>query len=133
VVQKVGNGKYVTPVMGEPLQKGTWKKAKKHDQPAYCGDSLVSHLITKFKKFGWTNSSSWDKDHVGRWGTFLSVRDAIDVDLINNFVDDGGYRFPTFVVKCEIKGDVHMSRFDGLPTFLSTHIRVVEEVGERYN
>ena len=32
-VQKVGNGKYVTPVMGETLFKGSWKGAKEYPTP----------------------------------------------------------------------------------------------------
>lgn len=130
-VQKVGNGKYITPVMGEPLYKGSWKGAKSYTPPSEMDSytDLVRLLKDSLKfKFGWYHSSShWDGNHAGMWGTFKDFRDAKNASLVSNFTD-GVARFPTIVVKCEIRGKVKSSKYQHYPTYLSSQIRVVEEV-----
>jgi hypothetical protein len=126
VLQKVGNGKYVTPVMGEPLYKGTWKKAKSYPDPHLI--NLIDALKTKYPTRRFAGSSQWSSNHTGRWGSFKFKKDALSSNLINNFVSETGVRYPKVIGKCEIKGDVSESKYAHHPTYLSTHLRVVEEV-----
>ena len=128
VVQKVGNGKYVTPVMGETLYKGTWKKAPKIkvDENQNMRD-LIILITTKYAKKYWVCSSLWDRNHLGRWGSFKSIGSAKGASLTNNFMDSNGETYPALVVKCEIRGKVHESSYKWHPTYLSEQIRVVEE------
>jgi hypothetical protein len=125
-VQKVDNGKYATPVMGEPLYKGSWKGAKKYER--YGCSALIKYLKTKFRKDFWPTSSPWTRHHVGRWAAFKTFNDAKNADLVSNFLTDNGYKFPTIVVKCEIRGDVSAGSFEGCDTYLASQIRVVEEL-----
>lgn len=132
-VQKVGKGKYVTPVMGEPLYKGSWKGAKSYKKPEIEGlwtGGLIYSLNTKFQKAAWVNSSEWVKHHVSKWASFRSFRDACSADLVSNFSQSGycSDRYPTLVVKCEIRGDVDKGNYKGMDTYLSSQIRVVEEI-----
>ena len=133
-VQKVGNGKYITPVMGETLYKGSWKGGKSYNNPGWniFATKLVNSLKTKFTKSAYANSSKWTEHHVGRWTSFKYLKDAVEADLVSNFISDMG-RFPTFVVKCEIRGEVSSALFSAADTYLSTQIRVVEEVKEILN
>lgn len=127
-VQKVSNGKYVTPVMGEPLYKGSWKGAKSYDR--VNDNALIISLKTKFTKRYWACSSLWAEHHVSRWATFKTLRDARNADLASNFVSVGGDVFPTIIVKCETRGDISEGSYEGCKTYLASQIRVVEEIAE---
>ena len=132
-VQKVGNGKYITPVMGETLYKGSWKGAKAYPAPSDDDSykSLVKLLqgILKFETIYFASSSKWDGNHVNMWGSFKNLKDASWASLNSNFKDGpNGKIFPTIIVKCEIRGIVNSSTYTRFPTYLSSQIRVVEEL-----
>ena len=132
-VQKVGENKYISPVMGESIPFNKWKKApniesKLRDRSvALC---LIYRIKRKHKLFRSASSSKFEKHHNCRWGVFSSVDDAIDADLTSNFAVDkfGMEQYPTVVVKCELKGKVSSANFNYIDTYLVSHIKIIEEV-----
>lgn len=131
-VQKIGEGRYVSPVMGEPMKVGEWKKAPKRPRLAKQGyTDMVDYIKRAVRKKYGAGSSAWTAHHDGMWGVFKLKKDAQKADLISNFVDKKDAQYPTVVVRCEIKGIVHSSQFDGGDdTFLASHIKIVGEVGK---
>lgn len=131
-VQKIDEGRYVSPVMGEPMRLGEWKKAPKRPKLYDSGFIDMVDLIKRsVRKKHYAGSSSWTAHHDGMWGVFKLKKDAQKADLISNFVDKKDDIYPTVVVKCEIKGIVHSSQFHGGDdTFLASHIKIVGEVGK---
>jgi hypothetical protein len=139
-VQKVGDGKYVSAVMGEPLKLNTWKKAPKRDKIRdTLGDSSTC-LIRKLKRAHRTktfsSSSEYLEHHDGMFAAFKVESAAFNADLISNFVKPKlktkvqpklPSLYPTIIVKCEVKGTVHASSFLGKETYLSEYLKVVEE------
>jgi len=131
-VQKVGEGKYISPVMGELMKLDVWKKAPKRpklEENRYV--DLVDVLKRPYSKANYVSSSSYTSHHDGMWGSFKTKGDAVRADLINNFGKREGstvVRFPTLVVKCEVKGTVHASQYHGYDTYLCEYLKIVEEV-----
>lgn len=134
-VQKIAEGKYVSPVMGEPMKLGEWKKAP--SRPTFedehgRGDSMINFLKRSVAKKFWPGSSVFSSRHDGKWGVFQFYADAKQADLVSNFVTKEGKLYPTVVVKCEIKGEVHQSAYSGLATYLASHIKIVGESGKAH-
>jgi hypothetical protein len=126
VVQKVGPNKYISPVMGEPIPFNKWKKAPERKLKRSVV-ALVERINTKYKTRFCVGSSIYYQRHDGKWGSFKNEFDAFRSFLTINFIDKNGLYFPKVIVKCEIKGIIHASVFSGNPTFLSSHIKIVEE------
>ncbi len=134
-VQKVGPNNYISPVMGEPIPFDRWVKApdlkKKFNRKSFGWQSLVKFIKRKYPKKGWANSSAYTSKHVGKWGVFKYKKDAIAADLTSNFENPKTFKiFPTVIVKCEIKGSVDEGSYNGFPTYLASHLKIVAEVGK---
>lgn len=135
-VQKVGDNKYISPVMGEPMPFGEWLKAPSRDIEVVAKKAggqryydLINLIKRKWKKKGYAGSSSFDSLHNGMWGSFAYQVDAKNADLISNFMDTKTHDdFPTVVVKCEVKGTVHETRYTRYDAYLTSHIKIVEEL-----
>ena len=114
-VQKTGDNKYISPVMGEPMSFGRWKKATIHEKPKDGSISFV-HLVKRIHiKYYGANSSPFTSFHNGKWGVFEHKEDARMAHLVSNFgvkSKNKNYptKFPTVVVDCEIKGVVHKGK-----------------------
>ncbi len=133
VVQKTGDGKYVSTVMGEPLKLGQWKKAPSRSVPK---DRFFHHGTTDMvewlkrsvlKKYS-ACSSPFSEHHNGKWGVFKYKKEAENSYLNDNFMDKDGEPYPQVIVKCKIKGVVHKSKYSGKDTFLASHIMIEKEV-----
>jgi hypothetical protein len=134
-VQKVGENQYISPVMGEPIPFNKWKKAPKLEEKfnIECDSSaLIDQIQRKYTKRYWTCSSPFSKKHSGMWGVFANLGDAEEADLVSNFMmKESGFEcelYPTLIVKCEIKGTVHKSKYEYRDTYMASHIKIVEEV-----
>ena len=132
-VQKIGEDKYISPVMGEPMSFGRWKKATEHNRPEDRSCPFVDSVKRIHKKVLNANSSPFISVHNGKWGVFEYIRDARMAYLVSNFGvksknKDYPTKFPTVVVECEIKGVVHKSMYNQDSTFLASHIKIVREV-----
>lgn len=138
-VQKVGEGKYLSPVMGQPMTLGKWQKApsrnletllSKSSYPAGKDVDLVRVLNRQWKKKIFASSSAFSHHHNGMWGSFKYRTNAKQADMTSNFVDPKKHDlpYPTVVVKCQVKGIVHKGLYTGKPSFLSSHIMIVEEI-----
>lgn len=126
-VQKIGKDEYVSPVMGEPMKRGKWKKAPtRRNQDLFYGD-MIDYIRRRIRKDRWAHSSRYTDHHNGRWAAFKDLEDAKYVDLVSNFVDKSDNAYPAIVVKCEIKGIVDQARYSSMNTYLASHIRIVCE------
>tara|TARA_R110002074_G_scaffold51396_2_gene130024 strand:+ start:28401 stop:28892 length:492 start_codon:yes stop_codon:yes gene_type:complete len=138
-VQKTGDNKYISPVMGEPMSFGKWKKATIHEKPKDGNVSFVKSVKRIHRKVLTANSSPFTSFHNGKWGVFEHKEDARMAFLVSNFGFEENciirpnrppfmMAFPTIVVECEIKGVVHKGMYNQDSTFLASHIKIVREV-----
>ncbi len=132
-VQKLPDGSYVSPVMGEPIRLGEWKTAPKRKKAKYSFVSLVK-LLKRKGVAPHPISSQFEDLHNGKWAAFEKLRDAHDCSLVSNFGDgdtsDDGFfdRFPEVTIKCQIGGEVHKAEWSGYPTYLASSLKAIEEV-----
>ncbi len=133
VVQKTGDGKYVSTVMGEPLKLGQWKKAPSRSLPldrffCHADFDMVDWLKRSVRKKYSAHSSAFSNQHNGKWGVFKYKKDAQRSNLTDNFMDEYNKPYPQVIVKCKIKGVVHKSKYSNKDTFLASHIMIEKEV-----
>ena len=136
LMQKTSDGKYVSCVMGEPIPFGVWHQAPRRKASKYdTGKPLIS-LLKRTLDTRYPKSSRWSNHHNGRWASFEVKERAMYCGLVSNFIDASKRTswmednlLPTVVVKCQIGGRVDSSKWSGHSTYLSSSIKIVEEIG----
>lgn len=133
VVQKIGPGRCVTPIMGQLIVKDKWNKAKDLRSSITNNnkrDSLINRLRIRFKnvfKSCDLNSSEFSEHHRGKFGTFKTFCGANGSNIRENFVDEGGNTYRRVIIKCEVKGKIHRTSYMYHPTYLCQYLKPVEE------
>lgn len=138
-VQKIGEGEYISAVMGEPMKIGVWKTApKRKRENIYCkGFETLARVFFKKRKKKldkvtcktWVTSSMFEEHHNGKWASFANFLDAERANMVSNFSRPDGCGYKTVVVKCQVGGEVHKASWNNNPTYLSSAIKIVEEIG----
>lgn len=135
-VQKIGEGKYISAVMGEPMKMGVWKTAPKRKNIRGNTGSLFKVLFKlrnpKNVRLNYMpKSSAFEEHHNGKWAVFKHWQDAHYSSMVSNFRSATNERLPTVIVKCQMGGTVHASRWDYKDTFLCSAIKIVEEISQK--
>lgn len=134
-VQKVGEGEYITPIMGEPIKFGVWKSApiRKREKYSEYRTILAKLLKRKHKLVDYVSSSYFEDHHNGKWASFATRYDARNASMSSNYATDlYDNKYPVYVVKCQVGGEIHKAKWLSYDTYLSSAIKIVEEIEQTY-